>query len=67
MHLARCRRYRLIDCQLETAHLRSMGAVTIERSHYTGLLDEFTDRADERHLMLLDPRSVMGTERLRAS
>jgi len=67
VHLARGGRYRLIDCQLETPHLRSMGAVTIERSRYTELLDGFTDRADERCLTLLDPRTATGDGRLRAS
>ena len=67
VHLARCGRYRLIDCQLETAHLRSMGAVTIGRSRYTGLLDELTDGADERCLALLDPRVAIEDKRLRAS
>lgn len=40
-HLASCGRYRLIDCQLETPHLVSMGAVTISRKHYISLLSEF--------------------------
>ena len=48
VHLARSGAYRLIDCQLETPHLASMGAVSIAREHYVRLLEEFTDRADER-------------------
>jgi len=40
-YLACCGRYRLIDCQLETQHLLSMGAVTITRKHYIKLLSEF--------------------------
>ena len=52
VHLARNTDYTLIDCQLETEHLVSMGAITIERERYRGLLDELTDRADE-HLMTL--------------
>jgi len=60
VHLAQCRRYRMIDCQLETAHLRSMGAVNIERAHYTGLLDEFTDRADERCLAMIATRPALA-------
>jgi len=43
VHLARCTRFQLIDCQLETAHLSSMGACTISRKRYQELLDEFGD------------------------
>lgn len=39
-HLAQCGKYKLIDCQLETAHLVSMGAVTISREKYIELLQE---------------------------
>lgn len=45
-HLARCGRYRLIDCQLETNHLLSMGARTIERSRYIELLSQFSDQEE---------------------
>ena len=40
VHLAQCGKYKLIDCQLETAHLVSMGAITISREHYIELLHE---------------------------
>jgi leucyl/phenylalanyl-tRNA--protein transferase len=33
--------YELIDCQLETAHLRSMGAVNISRAEFLSLLRRF--------------------------
>lgn len=46
VHLARCDRYRLIDCQLETAHLKSMGACNISRERYQALLEEFGDLTD---------------------
>lgn len=62
VHLAQCKRYRLIDCQLSTPHLASMGAITIARAHYVRLLDEFTDRADERFASLVDD----GAERAAA-
>lgn len=39
-HLAQCGKYRLIDCQLETPHLKSMGATTIKRQRYIELLTE---------------------------
>ena len=42
-HLAQCGKYKLIDCQLETNHLNSMGAKTISRDHYIKLLNEFGD------------------------
>ncbi len=53
-HLATHMPYRLIDCQLETSHLVSLGAINIKRSHYCRLLDEFTDRADERYRTLVE-------------
>jgi leucyl/phenylalanyl-tRNA--protein transferase len=40
VHLAKCEKYQLIDCQLETDHLNSMGAVTISRENYIELLNE---------------------------
>lgn len=43
VHLAQSGRYQLIDCQLETDHLLSMGACSIERSHYIDLLIQFSD------------------------
>ena len=43
VHLARCARYDLVDCQLETDHLLSMGATTISRDRYIELLSEFGD------------------------
>ena len=41
VHLAQCGKFQLIDCQLETDHLNSMGAVCISREHYIELLNEF--------------------------
>ena len=46
-HLARSERYRLIDCQLETAHLSSMGATCIDRARYIRLLNEFGDHSSD--------------------
>ena len=46
-HLAASGRYRLIDCQLETPHLASMGATCIERARYIGLLREYGDLREE--------------------
>ena len=37
-HLIASQRYSLIDCQLETAHLRSLGAESISRKRYIKLL-----------------------------
>lgn len=42
-HLAQSGRYDLIDCQLETPHLNSMGAVAIKRERYIELLHELGD------------------------
>ena len=41
VHLAQCGRYQLIDCQLETPHLRSLGAESISRREYLNHLKEF--------------------------
>ena len=41
-HLAVCGRYRMIDCQLPTAHLHSLGASEISRSEFEGALNRWT-------------------------
>lgn len=38
VHLAQCGHYQLIDCQLPTEHLMSMGATTIDRTHFIEIL-----------------------------
>ncbi len=43
VYLAQCGDYDLIDCQLETAHLASMGAETISRKKYIDLLADYGD------------------------
>ncbi len=48
VHLAQCGKYKLIDCQLETAHLNSMGAETISRSLYIDRLKQFGDLDNAR-------------------
>lgn len=45
-HLASSGRHALIDCQLETPHLKSMGATCISRAHYISLLSELGDLAN---------------------
>lgn len=45
VHLAQSNYYELIDCQLETAHLNSMGATTIGRERYIEYLNEYGDAA----------------------
>lgn len=52
VHLAQCGHYRLIDCQLETEHLTSMGASTIKREHYLHLLNEYGDFPVEQTVQL---------------
>ncbi len=42
-HLAQCGKYDLIDCQLETPHLNSMGAESITRERYIELLFKYGD------------------------
>lgn len=43
VYLAQCGKYQLIDCQLETPHLNSMGATMITRERYLQLLNEYGD------------------------
>ena len=40
-HLAQCGKYELIDCQLQTDHLDSMGATTVSRERYIELLNQY--------------------------
>ena len=50
VHLATSEKYDLIDCQLETTHLNSMGATTIKRERYIEHLNQWGDLdADLRH------------------
>jgi len=46
VHLARSNNYDLIDCQLETAHLNSMGATTVARERYIECLMKYGNTAD---------------------
>ncbi len=41
VHLAKCGDYKLIDCQLSTPHLISMGAREIPRKEYLGYLSRY--------------------------
>jgi len=41
-HLAECGRYELIDCQMSTPHLRSLGAVEIDRETFEDALARWT-------------------------
>ena len=41
--LAECGRYQLIDCQMSTAHLHSLGAVEISRESFETALARWTD------------------------
>ncbi|MFK8082406.1 MAG: leucyl/phenylalanyl-tRNA--protein transferase [Granulosicoccus sp.] len=50
VHLAQCGKYQLIDCQLETAHLLSMGAETVSREKYIELLN-LHGNFEKHHLM----------------
>ena len=70
-HLARSGRYRLVDCQLETPHLASMGATRISRTHYIRLLAEFGDleadvlseAAARRHAATVGERAAAARKR----
>lgn len=47
VHLVQSERYKIIDCQLETPHLRSLGAESISRRDYLTLLKQHGLRPDE--------------------
>jgi len=47
VHLAQLGRYRVIDCQLETPHLRSLGAESISRNEYVAQLVEHGKKPSE--------------------
>ncbi len=40
-YIAECGDFELIDCQMTTSHLQSLGAVEIGRSEFEGFLDRF--------------------------
>jgi leucyl/phenylalanyl-tRNA--protein transferase len=46
-HLAGCGRFELIDCQLPTAHLHSLGALEIGRDEFDAALARWTGTATE--------------------
>jgi len=52
-----CRRagIRLIDCQVESKHLNSLGASNISRSKFEALLDEFANLAHDQTVWALPP------------
>ncbi len=41
-HLVDCGRYEIIDCQLPTAHLNSLGAVEVDREQFEDALNRWT-------------------------
>ena len=41
-YLAGCGRYQLIDCQLPTEHLKSLGAIEVDREEFEAALDRWT-------------------------
>jgi leucyl/phenylalanyl-tRNA--protein transferase len=41
-HLADCGRYEMIDCQLPTGHLKSLGAIEISREAFENALNRWT-------------------------
>ena len=43
IHLARSKKYKLIDCQVYTDHLASLGAREITRNHFLSFLKQFQD------------------------
>lgn len=49
VHLATKNDFKLIDCQLNTPHLQSMGAVEISRDEYLGYLQRY-GQLDSRSL-----------------
>ena len=58
-----CRDFRLIDCQVESAHLTSLGAITIDRSDYIAHLQAYAKPPDPVGQWSLD-ESQRGLEQL---
>jgi leucyl/phenylalanyl-tRNA--protein transferase len=50
--------YELIDCQVHTQHLQSLGAVEIPRQHYRALLDRFGDQTGKLGIWQLDSQEI---------
>ena len=42
-YLAECEDYELIDCQMATEHLMSLGAIEIDRKDFEACLDRFAE------------------------
>ncbi len=42
-HILECGEFELLDCQMATNHLMSLGAVEMEREEFEDYLDQFTD------------------------
>lgn len=59
-HLAQCGKYQLIDCQLETDHLLSMGAESISRERYIELLAELNNTTGGHSVYSLEQRQLYG-------
>ncbi|MCW8193942.1 leucyl/phenylalanyl-tRNA--protein transferase [Proteobacteria bacterium 005FR1] len=61
--------YGLIDCQVETGHLLSMGAINISRAAFQGLLLNYTAAEDEenysprRWSLTVTPADFLGSNR----
>lgn len=55
--------YALIDCQIENAHLTSMGAQNIPRAEFQHYLDNYlTEQPDHEWLFDIDEQDVVGRE-----
>ena len=52
--------FALIDCQLHSAHLASLGAEQISRREFTGYLDSWCARGDAPRIWRLDPELAAG-------
>lgn len=66
VHLAHSGSYALIDCQLETPHLMSMGAQTLSREKYIDLLNQYGDLSSAVFLPTrlrpdIEPTSLHGS------
>jgi leucyl/phenylalanyl-tRNA--protein transferase len=43
------RKFAIIDCQVKTAHLESLGATSMSRPEFHGILNKVIDRPDQHH------------------
>ncbi len=60
VHLLKQQNYQLIDCQVRTDHLISLGATEISREHFLSLLDQLCTNSPDKTLENTDSQLLSG-------